>query len=73
MNQIAQLGILGVVALAVVAAFIFVAVTAVLDVPGIRPLPENAGTQVFAVLSTGTAAIVGAAVAVFGGKNGGSQ
>lgn len=71
-EKLTQVGILGFVAVGIVATFIFLTVASVLDTPGIRDIPND---QLIGTVVTLTAALGGAAAAKFGnGKdsNGGS-
>ena len=73
MKNIAQLGVLGFSGIAIILTFAYIVVASTLDLPGIRPVPEEIQTQATATLFTLTAALGGAVAAVFGGKNGGDN
>lgn len=63
-EKAAQVGILGVIALAITLTFVFLTVASVINVPGIRAFDSS---QLISTVVTLTAALGGAAAARFGG------
>ena len=66
-DRIAQVGILGFCAIAVVAIFGFLVVASVLDTPGIRDFDPESQKTLITTASTAAVGIFGAAAARFGG------
>lgn len=66
-EKLTQAGVLGAVAVAVVATFVFLTVASVLNAPGLKDIPND---QLISTVVTLTAAIGGAAAARFGGTGG---
>lgn len=69
-EKAAQVGILGAIAIGIVATFVFLTVASVIDVPGIRVFDSQ---QLIGTTVTLTAALGGAAATKFGGSNKGGS
>jgi hypothetical protein len=73
-EKLAQVGVLGAVAVAVVGTFVFLTVTSVLDVPGVREFDSETRKTLIGTTITMAAGLGGAAAAKFGGgSNSNSQ
>lgn len=65
-SKIAELGVLGFIAISITLVFGFLTVASVLDIPGLRAID---GEQFHSTVITLTAALGGAAAARFGSKS----